>query len=145
MHAFHNNLVVDALTPLHIDDRGWTWERRLKGSFLADKDGHSWAEQCLMPFKYREAPWHVAYPEAAAIVDDRPKIPHSNPVSGNIFVNCQKPYSLGARARACLAEMPVKDNVNLSGVDESAFTRAPQPISFVGTSFILRTPTSSTS
>ncbi len=130
MHSFHNNLVVDALTALHIDNRGWDWERRLKGSFLADKAGHSWAEQKLMPFNYREAPWHVAYPEAAVLVDDRPKIPHSNPVTGNLFVNCRRPYSLGARARACLAEMPVKDNVNLFGVDEAAFTRPPQPISF---------------
>ena len=28
-------------------------------------------------------------------------------VTGNLFVNCRRPYSLGARARACLADNPI--------------------------------------
>ena len=130
MHRVHNNLVVDALCGFHCDSRGVTWERRIRGSFLPDVEGHSWAEQGVLPFRYREAPWHVAYPEIAVLVDDRPNLPHSNPVVGNIFVNCKEPYSIDRLVKPLLDEMPVKGNSVLTVDDGSTLTKPPQPISF---------------
>ena len=130
MHRVHNNLVVDALCGFHCDSRGVTWERRIRGSFLPDPDGHSWAEQGVLPFNYRSAPWHVAYPEIAALVDDRPNLPHSNPVVGNVFVNCKNPYSLDSLVKPLLDEMPVRGNSVMTVPDGSVLTQPPQPISF---------------
>lgn len=129
LHRVHNNLVADALSGFHFDARGVSWERRLRGSFLVDVEGHSWAERGLLPFRYREAPWSVAYAGAADVVDDRPNLPHANAVSGNVFVNCTRPYGADAASRALMDEMPVTGNAVLTS-GAASFDRAPQPVTF---------------
>ena len=128
MHRIHNNLFTEAKTGVSCGDRGVTWERRLRGSFLPDGEGNSWAESKLLPFNYRKAPWHVAYPEIAALVDDRPNLPHSNPISGNVFQKCERVFSLGGRAKQLADEMPISGNVVVADTNAAVLTVAPQPI-----------------
>ena len=130
MHRIHNNLFVDVRTGVSCGDRGVSWERRLRGSFLPDGDGNSWAESCVMPFAYRKAPWHVAYPEIAALVDDRPNLPHSNPISGNVFQNCGRAFSLGGLAKSLADEMPIVGNIVVTETNAVRLSVAPQPIGF---------------
>lgn len=128
MHAVHNNVMVETLHAFHADMRGVKWEHRYAGSFLIDKQGHSWAESRLLPFNYREAPWHVAYPEAAVLVDDRPNIPHSNAVSGNTIVNpLGVPFHL-VNCADLAQEMPIRDNVILTNVSSAAYLKQMPPI-----------------
>ena len=129
MHRIHNNLFTESKTGVCCGDRGVTWERRLRGSFLPDGDGHSWMEACVLPFSYRKAPWHVAYPEIAALVDDRPNLPHSNPISGNIFQRCERVFSLGGRAKQLADEMPISGNVVIADTNAALIVTVPQPIS----------------
>ena len=129
MHPLYNNLVCDAWSGVHIDDRGLTWERRYKGSFLADAAGKSWAEQKLLQFDYRAAPWHVAYPEAADVVDDRPRLAHANPIVGNKFVNCRQAFDIGKWAWAVRDKMPIRGNEVVSNCTDIAGLAVPQPIS----------------
>jgi len=128
MHRVHNNLFTEVKTGISCGSRGVSWERRLRGSFLPDGEGNSWAESEVIPFSYRKAPWHVAYPEIAALVDDRPNLPHSNPISGNIFQRCKQVYSMDVQTRKLMDEMPVFGNVVVSDTNEALHVSAPQPI-----------------
>ena len=129
MHNFYNNLAVETKVGFHCDTRGESWERRIRGSFLPFVDGRSWAESNVMPYNYREAPWHVAYPQLADLIDDRPNLPHANEVTGNVFVNCANPYSIPGGVHANLAdEMGVKGNSVVKTDKPEAFVRAAQPV-----------------
>ena len=128
MHRIHNNLFTGLSKGVACGDRGVTWERRLQGSFLPDGDGNSWAETCVRPFNYRKAPWHVAYPEIAALVDDRPNIPHSNSIRWNVFQNCERAFSLSGGVRKLVDEMPIADNSIVTNAESALRRDAPQPI-----------------
>ena len=128
MHRVHNNLFADLCTGVSCGDRGVSWERRLRGSFLPDGEGNSWAESRLLPFNYRKAPWHVAYPEIAALIDDRPSLPHANPISGNVFQRCGRAFLLSGQAKRLADEMPISGNAVIADTNAPPLAVAPQPI-----------------
>lgn len=102
-----NNLVIDSAVGLHFDARGMTWKQWNNPEFP------SWMlEKKAKALDYQSATWREKYPTLSTIMQDSPREPLHNPITGNVFINTsEKVVSLDKNSTATLPKLKVEANL----------------------------------
>ncbi len=112
-HPIYNNVFSKCKVGLSIDCRGMTWKNW-------NQPGDGWhLEGKALAFNYTNGVWAARYPRLARIMQDHPKEPLYNPVTGNLFLDCtQQILALdGKAADECLPRMaPITGNIVVNTV-----------------------------
>ena len=83
-HPVSGNVFSCCNIGLSIDCRGMTWKNW-------NTSGGSWnLEEKAQKFDYTNGVWAAKYPLLAKIMQDHPREPLYNPVTGNVFVGCRE-------------------------------------------------------
>eukprot|EP00756_Hemistasia_phaeocysticola_P063433 Hpha_TRINITY_DN6904_c0_g1::TRINITY_DN6904_c0_g1_i2::g.139618::m.139618 len=93
-HVAKYNKFIRCGTPVHLDDRGLTWQKE----YCEPPNGHFWVE--LKSLNYTNPPYSTRYPDVLTIASDHPCTPVRNVVSDNeycgskVFTDASK-YNIG--------------------------------------------------
>jgi len=103
-HPVYGNVFSRCNIGLSIDCRGMTWKQW-------NTPGGGWnLEEKAQQLDYTNGVWAARYPLLAKIMQDHPREPLYNPVTGNVFVACRELLRLDGNAP--LERMaPIRDNI----------------------------------
>ncbi|MGE9266838.1 MAG: right-handed parallel beta-helix repeat-containing protein [Verrucomicrobiales bacterium] len=77
-----NNLFIDCAIGIHLDSRGMSWKQ------WNNPEYPSWMlEKKAQALDYQSPPWSERYPSLARIMEDEPRLPLYNDMTGNIFIH----------------------------------------------------------
>jgi len=103
-HIVEGNHFIRTATPVHVDDRGLTWQK----TYCEPPNGHFWQE--LNALHYTEPPYSSRYPELLTIAKERPCVPVHNVIHKNIYCGSAK-FADISQAQAVSWNITLADNV----------------------------------
>jgi hypothetical protein len=110
LFTVEGNKFKDCAVGVHIDSRGYIWQKS-RGSFSPGKNGVSWFENNLLPFKPREGVWKKAYPEIGRVLDGQEELPFINTIVDNEFIDCKRPFDFDKYVLGVTNTMTISGNV----------------------------------